>query len=203
MGAMASRTPWLDDLDVAQLNSDQLRALAHPTRNRIVSSLRIHGPATSARLADRLDTNTGQTSYHLRTLADVGLVVEDVGAGTERERWWRAAHRGHSWSETTFADDPADAHASDWLQRFYQSSYRRWNDAWLDERHQWPEAWQRAASTGDGAFLADPERATAFADDLAALIRRYQAMGETYDDDADVHRVFCFYSMFPADDLDP
>lgn len=192
--------PWLDDLEVAELNSAQLRALAHPTRNRIVSSLRMEGPATSARLAERLATNTGQTSYHLRTLADVGLIVEDTEAGTARERWWRAAHRGHSWSEPTFAGDDEDAAAADWLVRYYQGMYRRWADEWLDRRHGWPEEWQAAATMGDAFLHLDVARAQSFASELGALIERYRELPAPA---GDSHEVFFNYQLFPVDGMRP
>lgn len=48
------------------------------------------GPATSAALARALDESTGATSYHLRQLAKLGLIVEVPGYGTARERGWRA-----------------------------------------------------------------------------------------------------------------
>ena len=43
--------------------------------------------------------NTGQTSYHLRQLAQHGFVVDDEERGNGRERWWKAAH------QSTIADD--------------------------------------------------------------------------------------------------
>jgi predicted transcriptional regulator len=80
------------ELHLGDLRS--LRAMAHPLRMRIVGSLRIDGPATSAMLARRLNTDSGQTSHHLRQLARYGFVVDapDLGKGRQgRERWWRAA----------------------------------------------------------------------------------------------------------------
>ena len=70
-----------------------LRALAHPTRLKMLGMLRIDGPATATTLATRLGINTGQTSYHLRQLAQHGFVVDDDERGNGRERWWKAAHQ--------------------------------------------------------------------------------------------------------------
>ena len=70
-----------------------LRALAHPTRLKMLGMLRIDGPATATSLATRLGINTGQTSYHLRQLAQHGFVVDDDERGNGRERWWKAAHQ--------------------------------------------------------------------------------------------------------------
>lgn len=200
----AGSRPWQEGLDVVELDAAMLQALAHPTRNRIVSSLRIEGPATSAILAQRLATNTGQTSYHLRALADVGLVVEDPERGTQRERWWKAAQRGHSWSNVRFDDDPDARHAADWLQRFYQRKYNTWINEWFDRQGEWPEAWREAAGMGDNWFNATPELLTELSDELHALLSRYRERGEQLDPDgADVESVAFFYNSFPTRDLRP
>ena len=53
------------------LTGDQLRALSHPLRLRIVEVLR-EGPATASALGRRLGESSGATSYHLRALAKAG-----------------------------------------------------------------------------------------------------------------------------------
>lgn len=71
---------------------DQLKALAHPVRLTMLGKLRIEGPATASSLAAQLGLNSGATSYHLRQLAEAGLVVEVPDRGNKRDRWWQAAH---------------------------------------------------------------------------------------------------------------
>jgi predicted ArsR family transcriptional regulator len=73
--------------------------------------LRIHGPATATSLATRLGINTGQTSYHLRHLADHGFVVDDEERGNGRERWWKAAPQ--STLANTVPSKPEDQDALD------------------------------------------------------------------------------------------
>lgn len=65
-----------------------LRALAHPLRVQLLMKLR-EGPATSAMLARGTGQTRGNTSYHLRALAQAELIEDDLDRGTERERWWR------------------------------------------------------------------------------------------------------------------
>lgn len=83
----------------------QLKALAHPVRLTMLTRLRLDGPATASSLAAQLGLNSGATSYHLRQLAEAGLVVEDPSRGTRRERWWKAAHE----STETAPSDVDDA----------------------------------------------------------------------------------------------
>ena len=94
----------LDATDLA-LDAAALRVLAHPLRSRLLSELRLSGPATATDLAHRLGTNTGATSYHLRRLGDVGL-VEDTGAGVGKRREWAATTRSHSYTHAAAAGDP-------------------------------------------------------------------------------------------------
>jgi DNA-binding transcriptional ArsR family regulator len=56
---------------------------------RIVDALRNDGPSTATRLATTLGESSGSTSYHLRVLADAGVIEEDPERGNARERWWR------------------------------------------------------------------------------------------------------------------
>ena len=92
-----------------------LRALSHPVRLRMLGLLRSEGPATATTLAQRLDLNTGATSYHLRQLAQHGFIAEDTERGNARDRWWRAAHDS---TRTDFraqgeSDEDVEAYLSD------------------------------------------------------------------------------------------
>jgi DNA-binding transcriptional ArsR family regulator len=68
---------------------EELRALAHPMRQRILRRLLEAGPATSTTLARDLGENSGIMSYHLRLLAEHDFVREVAGRGQGRERWWQ------------------------------------------------------------------------------------------------------------------
>lgn len=67
------------------------KALNNPMRQAILTALRTGDPQTSTSLAEHLGVTTGATSYHLRLLADQGLVEEVERDGRGRQRWWRAA----------------------------------------------------------------------------------------------------------------
>ncbi len=195
---------WLDGLDVVELDSNKLRTLAHPMRSRILSSLRLDGPATPSTLASRLGTNSGQTSYHLRALAVVGMVMEDQDRGTARERWWKAAQRGHSWSEPDHGGDPQDRHAAEWLLRHYHRLYTQWVSEWFEQRDEWPARWRHAAAGGDSFLLADPALLEEFNAALGDLLERFRERGNELDaTDPDVHRVTFIHHSFPSDHVRP
>jgi DNA-binding transcriptional ArsR family regulator len=65
------------------------KAMSHPLRRDMLRHLGEHGPATSTTLAEALGENTGSTSYHLRILADAGVIEEVPDQTNGRERWWR------------------------------------------------------------------------------------------------------------------
>src|SRR3954451_14219136 len=138
-----------DDLRHVDLDARQIRVLAHPLRARLLGTLRMDGPATATRLAQALGTNTGATSYHLRQLAEAGLVAEDPGAGRGRERWWRAEHDVSSWHRSAYAGDEDAMAAVDWLNSFGVRRLADHVEAWLRIEPDEPAEWQDATDLSD------------------------------------------------------
>ncbi|MFD6716591.1 helix-turn-helix domain-containing protein, partial [Micromonospora chalcea] len=66
-----------------------MRALAHPTRLRLLGELRLRGPQTVGMLSERTGEAVGSVSYHVGKLAEHGFVTEAPDlARDRRERWW-------------------------------------------------------------------------------------------------------------------
>lgn len=165
-----------DSPDTLALDAHAVRVLAHPLRSRLLTELRVSGPATATDLATRLSTNTGATSYHLRALAEVGLVA-DTGAGAGRRREWRAATTAHSWTNSAFPDD-ADARAAvGWLSRDYVRQSAEHAQRWLDVQEAWPDEWVDALGHSDTVLTVTPEQAEALRTELAAVYERFRAAG--------------------------
>lgn len=146
-----------------------LRALAHPVRLRMLGILRIDGPATATTLGQRLGLNTGSTSYHLRTLARHGFVVEDTELGNARDRWWRAAHR-FTTTETLLPTDPDDREA---LEAYLQSVVVLMTQklqASVEELPLLPREWSETTSYNDWSIRLTPARARALVERLQELI---------------------------------
>lgn len=156
-----------------QLDGHALRVLAHPLRARLLSELRQGGAATATTLAGRLTTNTGATSYHLRKLAEVGLVVE-TGEGTGKQRFWAAAQESHGWTDSDVADDPDAVAASSWLRQLYWSAFAENVARWEDERPNWPVAWRDAAHMTDGLLTLTAEELDELMTDLEAVLQRHR-----------------------------
>lgn len=175
------------------LDARAVKVLAHPLRSRLLSALRIGGPATATALAQRLGTNTGATSYHLRRLATVGLVAE-TGEGHGRERWWRAATDMHSFTQRDVASDADGQAAADWLRRYYLRSFLDRYDAWLDEHASWSLEWQEVADASDYLLRVSPCRLGELNAELGALLERYR---DPDPDDPDALPVEIHLHAFP------
>jgi DNA-binding transcriptional ArsR family regulator len=160
-------------MDNLRLDSRALRVLAHPLRARLLSELRLNGAATATQLAERLSTNTGATSYHLRKLAEVNLVVE-TGEGTGKQRFWQPAQESHSWSESDFEGDPDALAASGWLRQQYFSHFTEQVARWDDHRQFWPIEWRDAAHASDYLVTATAEELDEVMTELEAVLERFK-----------------------------
>ncbi|QFU90664.1 helix-turn-helix transcriptional regulator [Amycolatopsis sp. YIM 10] len=81
-----------------------LKALAHPLRSALLNYLMSVGPRTASECAVAIGSSASNCSWHLRQLAEFGL-VERAEGGDGRERPWRAKHVGLDFGE--FADEPS------------------------------------------------------------------------------------------------
>jgi DNA-binding transcriptional ArsR family regulator len=176
------------------LDSRQLRVLAHPLRSRLLSALRLDGPATATGLAAAMGSNTGATSYHLRQLASVGLVVEEEGQGRGRERWWRAAHHSHAWYSRDVASDADDRAAATWLTEFQVRQFTELIADWVRDHYTHPPAWRDAADVSDFGLTLPPDRLRALNDELHAVVERFQREAATT---AGGEQVLVFIAGFP------
>lgn len=70
-----------------ELDARGMRALAHPVRLAILRRLREHGSSTATRLAPHVAASPSVTSWHLRHLAEHGLVEDAPRKGPGRQRW--------------------------------------------------------------------------------------------------------------------
>jgi predicted ArsR family transcriptional regulator len=163
-----------DELRQVHLDSRQIRVLAHPLRARLLGRLRLDGPATATGLAEALATNTGATSYHLRQLAEAGLVLEQPGAGRGRERWWRAAHDVTSWQRNAYADDPDATAAADWLSGYQLSTMVEQVEAWQRATPAEPSAWRAAADFSDYLLTLSASQLEQLTSELHRVIERHR-----------------------------
>ncbi len=160
-----------------RLDATSLRVLAHPLRSRLLSQLRIGGPATATDLAAELGTNSGATSYHLRKLEAVGLVA-DTGEGEGKRRLWKAATDFHSYYPSDFEGDEDSETALNWLARDYVRHFSEQAERWVDVSPGWPADWQDACGSSDDMVLLTAPQLSAMRDEIAEVVGRYRRVGQ-------------------------
>jgi DNA-binding transcriptional ArsR family regulator len=100
-----------DSLTIDQ--PEQLKALGHPLRLRVLEELGAHGESlTNRELAQRLGVDPGHLHFHVRMLHKAGL-IELVDGGHRREKPYRSAARTIRVApELTSAGLSGDLHAA-------------------------------------------------------------------------------------------
>jgi DNA-binding transcriptional ArsR family regulator len=178
------------------LDRAALAMLAHPMRSRLLAELRVGGPATATKLAAVLRTNSGATSYHLRKLAQVALVV-DSGEGSGRRRLWRAGTESRPRDEGPNDDGDADAEAAlGWLARDYLHHFTDRAEQWLDTQDQWPAGWREQVGLSDHLVQVTAAQLSALRGDLAEVLGRYRRVGAG---NPDAKRVSVYVCPLPVD----
>jgi DNA-binding transcriptional ArsR family regulator len=157
------------------LDRAALAMLAHPLRSRLFAELRARGPATATTLATILQTNTGATSYHLRKLAQVGLVV-DISDGRGRSRLWSPGTEFRPRNEDPGDDADADA-AVAWLARDYLHHFTDRAEVWLDTQDHWPAEWREPVGLSDHLVQVTADQLSALRAELAVVLERYRRVG--------------------------
>ncbi|MES4888525.1 helix-turn-helix domain-containing protein [Streptomyces sp. NPDC096012] len=155
-----------------------LKALAHPLRANLYRLLCVERVATASQLAERVDEAVSLVSYHLRKLAEHGLIeAAPPQTGDARERWWQAASDGVAIRDQDFRGEPGRAAAHLAATRLFHDQrtdrYRRY----LDERATWSPEWNTASIDSESWMRLTPTELTALKDELVAVLRRYDERG--------------------------
>lgn len=153
-----------------------MRALAHPTRLRLLAELRRHGPQSVGMLSGLLGEAVGSVSYHLGTLAKHGFVVPAPEcARNRREHWWRAAHDHTSYNPLEAQGDPERKAASDEFRRAALRHYSALLDAYLEAEPSFAPEWLRGTSSSDVELRLTSAELVEMRAELAALADRWKA----------------------------
>lgn len=159
-----------------------LKALAHPLRMQLYRGLCVARTATASQLADQVDEAVSLVSYHLRKLAEHGLVEEaEPQSADGRERWWQPASDGVSIRDENFRDAPERAAAHLAATRLFHEQravmYRRY----LDERPTWGPEWNSAAPDNESLLRLTPAELAELGEELLALAKKYDEKGRAAD----------------------
>ena len=177
-----------------------LRAIAHPTRNRILDELAAAGPSRAADLARDLGIPANQASFHLRQLAKYGMVTEaPEQARDRRDRVWKvSAEHGYHVNLRSLGEAPGGQAAV----TVFKDQMRSWAGYLLDRalNEDDANADDRRSITDASIRLTDQER-DEFAREMGAVFDRWS---DRTRDRSVPRRSYSFFMMFqPYPPVDP
>ncbi len=149
-----------------------LEALAHPVRLALIEHLMASGPATASACARAVGDSPSNCSYHLRVLAELGLVGE-AGSDDGRERPWQALITGLR-TPAGESGEPMSPEESKLAAISLQRDQHRARD-YLARRDEEPAEWRRADFYGSYIVAVTPGELTELTAALDAVIRPYIA----------------------------
>ncbi|MFE7956911.1 ArsR/SmtB family transcription factor [Streptomyces sp. NPDC057413] len=155
-----------------------LKALAHPLRMKLYRALTIARTGTASQLAEQVDEAVSLVSYHLRKLAEHGLIEEAETQSTDaRERWWQPSTDGVTIRDEDFRDAPEKAAAHTAASRLFfeqrADMYRRF----LDERAHWGAVWNTASDSSEWLLKLTPDELSRLSKEMYDLVRKYEELG--------------------------
>lgn len=172
--------------------------MAHPLRRRLLDVLRVDGPSTVGKLADRTSEAVGNVSHHVRVLAAANLVEQVPELSRDRrERWWRRTATQLRWSAEDLAHDPAAravATAAESLNLDRQIGLVR---DWLGASEEHGARWGHSAFSTDVWLRLTPDELAELGEQLSTLLGQW-ARRSTPDDGQERAPVFVFARGLPG-----
>jgi DNA-binding transcriptional ArsR family regulator len=178
-----------------------LRAIAHPTRNRILSELSAAGSLRAADIARLLDVPANQASFHLRQLAKYGLVEEAPDeARDRRDRVWRLADpEGISFRTREMLEQPGGKAA----YAVFQRNAVAWGHHLVDRALQPdPERQAGSKSVSEYALRLTPDESNQLMQELGEVIDRWRDRTQGADDGRETYSVYQLIQPYPEPETD-
>lgn len=175
-----------------------LRAIAHPTRGRILAELSAAGSLRAADVARELEIPANQASFHLRQLAKYGLVQEDPDAARDqRDRVWRLVDEtGFRFELDDMVGEPGGKAAAEVFRRNFGERCR-----FLAERAMAHGSTDDEVRTvNDSSLRLSKEEAAAFQRDLGEVYLRWREKTRSDDTERTTYSFLTILQPYP--DLD-
>ncbi|MFF3603370.1 helix-turn-helix domain-containing protein [Streptomyces sp. NPDC002463] len=151
-----------------------LKAISHPLRMSLYRALFVARTATASQLAEQVDEAVSLVSYHLRKLAEHGLIEEaETQSADGRERWWQPSSYGFSVQEEDLRDAPELLAASATLGRTINQQRAELHSRFLDERLTWSSEWRAASVSSEWLPRLTAAELTALGEELEAVLQKY------------------------------
>ena len=177
-----------------------LRAIAHPTRGRILDELGASGPMRAADVGEALGIPPNQASFHLRQLAKYGAILPAPEAARDkRDRVWKLPdERGFRLDVEDISKQPGGKAAVSVFQR----NKAAWAHRLVDEVFSFKQRKDSFTAIVDQTMKLSKDEAAEFMGEIDEVLEawRTKTRGRSRD-----RRTYVFYSMvqpYPEDGED-
>jgi len=174
-----------------------LRAIAHPTRNRVLHELSAAGSLRAADIAKRTGIPANQASFHLRQLAKYGLVEVAPDAGRDkRDRVWRLVDEDITVSPRQIVEQPGGEAAYSVFQR----SSVAWGHLLVDQAFQISREEDDPAKriVSESSLRLTKDDAERLPRDLNEVVARYREAGrQAADEEMALYSVYQLIQPMP------
>ena len=174
-----------------------LRAIAHPTRGRILDELGASGPMRAADVGEALGIPANQASFHLRQLAKYGVIEPAPEAARDkRDRAWKLpAERGFRLDVEDIEKQPGGRAAV----TVFRQNKAAWAHRLVDEVFSFKKRKDTFTAIVDQSMKLTKDEAAEFMGEVDEVLARWadKTRGRTRD-----RRTYVFYSMlqpYPED----
>jgi predicted ArsR family transcriptional regulator len=175
-----------------------LRAIAHPTRGRILDELGATGPMRAADVGEALGIPANQASFHLRQLAKYGVIVPaPESARDKRDRVWRLPdERGFRLDPEEISKQPGGKAAV----AVFQQNKAAWGHRLVDEVFSFKQDEDTFNAIVEQSMRLTKDEAAEFMGEVDEVLARWadRTRGRSRD-----RRTYVFYSMvqpYPEDE---
>src|SRR4051794_9434402 len=148
-----------------------LRAIAHPTRGRMLDELGAVGPMRAADVGEALDIPANQASFHLRQLAKYGVIVPaPEAARDQRDRAYKLREeRGFQLDVTDIERQPGGRAAVS----VFRQNKAAWAHRLVDEVFTFDRLrWNTFTAIVDQAMKLTKDEAAEFMGDVDEVLAR-------------------------------
>jgi predicted ArsR family transcriptional regulator len=167
-----------------------LRAIAHPTRGRILDELSATGPMRAADVGEALGIPANQASFHLRQLAKYGVIQPAPEAARDkRDRVWKLPdERGFQLDVKDISKEPGGKAALTVFQR----NKAAWAHRLVDEVFSFKQSKDTFSAIVDQTMKLTKDEAAEFMGEVDEVLSTWadKTRGRSRD-----RRTYVFYSM--------
>jgi len=167
-----------------------LRAVAHPTRGRILDELGATGPMRAADLGESLGIPANQASFHLRQLAKYGVIVPAPEAARDkRDRVWKlSSQRGFRLDVQDIEKQPGGRAA----MSVFRQNKAAWAHRLVDEVWSLKRTKNTFNAIVDQSMKLTRDEAAEFMGEVDEVLARWadKTRGRSHD-----RRTYVFYAM--------